>query len=86
MQKRNRFTDFKDKLMVTKGDRWGRDRLGVQDWHMHTEVYGMTGQEAPAIQHRELYLIFCDNFCGKRTDVCICKTESLCCTAEINTL
>ena len=21
----------------------GRDRLGVWDWHMHTEVYGMIG-------------------------------------------
>ena len=28
-----------------KGDRCrGRDGLGVWDWHMHTEVYGMTGQ------------------------------------------
>ena len=34
---------------------WGeRDRLGV--WgHMHTVVYGMIGQQGPALQHRELY-------------------------------
>ena len=31
--------DFKNKLMVTKGERWGvGDRLGIWDWHMHTEV------------------------------------------------
>ena len=45
----NRLTDFENKLIVTKGDkcREGRDGLGVWDWHMHTEVYGMTGQRRP---------------------------------------
>ena len=33
---------------------------------MHTEVYGMIGQWVPAVQHRELYPVFCDNLCGKR--------------------
>ena len=41
LQKRNRFTDFENKLMATKGNGLGRDRLGVWDWHMHTVVYGM---------------------------------------------
>ena len=27
----------------------GRDGLGVWDWHMHTEVYGMIGQWGPAV-------------------------------------
>ena len=27
----------------------GRDVLGVWDWHMHTEVYGMIGQQEPAV-------------------------------------
>ena len=32
------------------GEGWGgRDGLGVWDWHMHTEVYGMTGQQGPAV-------------------------------------
>ena len=37
--------------MVTKEDRWwvGRDGLGVWDWHMHTEVYGMIGQQELAV-------------------------------------
>ena len=32
------------------GDR--RDGLGVWDWHMHTEVYGMIGQQGPAVEQR----------------------------------
>ena len=27
--------------------RW-REGLGVLDWHMHTVVYGMIGQQGPA--------------------------------------
>ena len=42
-----------------------RDELGVWDWHVHTEIYGMIGQWGPAGQHREPYPIFCDNLCGK---------------------
>ena len=38
----------------------------VWDWHMHTEVYGMTGQQGPAVEHRELYPGFCHHLCGKR--------------------
>ena len=49
MQNRNRLTAFENKFMVTKGDRRGRDGLGVWDWHMHTEVYGMIGQWEPAV-------------------------------------
>ena len=30
-----------------KGAVW--DELGVWDWHMHTKVYGMTGQQGPAV-------------------------------------
>ena len=47
---RNRLTDLENKLLVTKGDRWGsgKDGLGVWDWHMHTEIYGMTSQWGPA--------------------------------------
>ena len=52
--------------MIIKGDRCGRrDELGVWDWHMHTEVYGMIGQWGPA---RELYPIICDNLYGKESE------------------
>ena len=40
---KNRLTDF-EKLLVTKGL-----GLGVWDWHMHTEIYRMTGQKRPAV-------------------------------------
>ena len=55
-------------LMVTKEDRWRgrRDCLGFLDLHMHTELYGMIGHWGPAVYHRELYPVFCDNLCGKR--------------------
>ena len=55
-----------------------------------TLIHGMDGQWGPAVEHRELYSIFCDNLYRKRTwkrmDTCICIFESLCCTAEIKTL
>ena len=35
------------------------DGLGALDWHLHTVVYGMTGQQGPAVAHRELYATFC---------------------------
>ena len=49
LQSRNRVTDF-EKLMVTKADRLGdgRDGLGVWNWDMYTDVYGMTVQWGPA--------------------------------------
>ena len=44
----------------------GRDGLGVWDWHRHTEVHGMIDQWGPAVEHRELCPVFCDNLHGKR--------------------
>ena len=38
-------TVFENKLMISKGDSWGRAGLGVGDLHMHREVYGMIGQQ-----------------------------------------
>ena len=42
--------DF-EKIMVTKGASGvcGKNGLGVWDWHMHTEIYGMIGQQGPAV-------------------------------------
>ena len=67
MQNGNRIIDFEGKLTVTKGDKWGwGDGQEVWDWHVHTEVYGMTGQQVPAVGQGELYPIFCDHLRGKR--------------------
>ena len=56
---------------------------------MHTVIYGMTGQQGPALQQRELQPIFCDNLhrkeSEKKPDVCTCITASLRWGAEIIT-
>ena len=66
----------------------GKEKLGVWDWHIHTTIFKTDNQQGPTIQHRELCSLFCNNLNGKRiwkrTDTCICITESLCCTAETN--
>ena len=53
-------------------------------WYMEWLASG-----GPAVEHRELYPIFCDNLyekrIWKRIDMGICITESLCCTAEMIT-
>ena len=36
-----------NKLMDTDG--WKRNGLGVCNWHMHTEIYGMIGQQGLAV-------------------------------------
>lgn len=63
VQNRNRSTDFENNLNGYQrgqvGDGW--DGLGVWDWCVHTEVYEMTAPWGPALQHRELYPISCDN-------------------------
>ena len=85
-----RLTDFeKEPMSCQKGQVGrGRDGLGIWDWHMHTDIYRMIGQQGPVIQHREVYPIFYDNLCGqriwKRMDVYIHITESLYCTAELS--
>ena len=39
LQNRNRVTDVENKLMVTKGEGGGRDKLWDWDWHTHTTIY-----------------------------------------------
>ena len=76
--------------MVTKGQVGGRDGLGVWDWHVHIEVYGIIDHQGSAVEHRELHPIFYDNLYGqriwKRTDVCTCMTALLHRTAEMTQL
>ena len=33
-----------------------------------TIIYGVIGQQGPAVQHRELYPIFCDPLYGKKPE------------------
>ena len=48
----------KKKLMVTKGERQGRnDKLELWNEQIHTIIYKIDKQ-GPTIQHRKLYLIY----------------------------
>ena len=39
----------------------GRDSQGAWDGHGHTAVFNMENQQGPAVQHRELCSILCNN-------------------------
>ena len=61
--------------MVTKGETLGRkDTLGTWDWHIQTTLYGIGNWQGPAIQHREIYSILCNNLHGKkRMNIYMCN-------------
>ena len=60
---------------------------------VQTHIFRMDKQQGPTISHRELYPISMISHNGKNirmcmyvcTHTCVCITESLCWTAEINT-
>ena len=35
--------------MVTKGERWGRDKLGIWEEHIHTTIYKIEKQQGPTV-------------------------------------
>ena len=37
------------------------NRLGVWDWHVHTAIFKTDNQQGPAVEHRELCSILCNN-------------------------
>ena len=39
--------------MVTKGERVGRDKLGIQDEQIKTTIFKIHKQQGPTVQHRE---------------------------------
>ena len=43
LQKRNRFTDIENKLLVAKGDKSRGGTEGLWDWYMHTIAHGVDG-------------------------------------------
>ena len=61
-----KLTDFEKNLWLPKRTGGGgRGWTGVGIGNMLIEVYGMTGQQGPAVEHREFYPAFCDNLSGK---------------------
>ena len=74
--------------MVAKGaEGWEREGLGVWVEQRQTIIHGMDEEQGPAVEHRELDSIPCDKPQWERIRkrIYIRVTESLCCTAEMNT-
>ena len=57
---------FKINLQLPKGTGW----LRGGDWGLELAYAccGVTGQWRPAVQHRELYPIICDNLCEEESE------------------
>ena len=84
---RNRLTDIENKLMVTKGERGlERDKLGVWDQQIQATIYKVNKVLLYSTGNYTQYPV--TNHNGKEYEkeyLCICITESLCCTPETNT-
>ena len=46
---------------------------GGWDWHMHAVLDGPNDTWGPAVQHRELYPVFCDHPGGKDSKKSRCE-------------
>ena len=77
---RNRDADLENRY-VNRG--WGKgekDNLGDQDQYIYTTMYKIHSQLEPAIKHRKLILVLCDDLDGwdggqegsPRGSVCVC--------------
>ena len=87
----------KQTLQTLKTDLWlpkGKRECGERDksgdgMNIHTLLYMRDDQQKPTVQHKKFYPIFWDNLYEKRIlermNICVCVTESLCCTPETNT-
>ena len=53
-------SDIENRLVVAKGEGWGRDGVGVCGQKMQASIYKMDKQQSPTVQHRELYSVSCD--------------------------
>ena len=83
LQNRKRLTDLKSELIIAGK---GRESYQVWDGHVHTAIFKMDNQQGPAVQHMELWSMFCGSLHGRgvwgRVDTGICVAESLCCSPE----
>ena len=51
---------LKTNLWLPK-EKWVGNKLGVWDQQIQTTVYKIDKQQGPAVQHRELYSVYCNN-------------------------
>ncbi len=70
-----------------EGEGLGEGRTGVWDEQMQSTIERMGERQGPAVEPRELYSSSRDQLVEKKKkkDTNTCITESVCCTAEINT-
>ena len=87
LQSKNRLIDIENVLWLPKGKGWGRNKLGVRDWHVHTTIYKIINRDIlySTVNSTQYSVV---TYMGKESeqkrDICICVTESTCCTPEIN--
>ena len=84
---KQRVTDAEDKLMVTRRERGGRII-----WKIRIDIYTLLYIKqitSKGLLYSTRNSIFYNNLYGERilksVDICICITDSLCCTPEMNT-
>ena len=72
--------------MVTKGQRWGRDKLGVWDEQipLYTKYINNKDLLHSSTGNYIQYLVITYN--RKESEKNMCITESLCCIPETNTI
>ena len=73
LQNRNWFKTSENKLMVTRGERGGRDKVGFEDQQIHNTIYKINRQQGPTVWHRELYSVPCISIIAKslKKNICI---------------
>ena len=71
---------YRNKLVDTSGEKEEeKNKIGLGDLEVQVTIYKMDKQEGYIVQHREMQLLFCNNF-----KWCIIhkNIESACCTPE----
>ena len=73
-------------LWLLGGQDGGRNRQGVWDGHVRTDIFKMNNQQGHIVWHMGLCSMLCGNLSGRgiwgRMDTCVCMTESICYSLE----
>ena len=84
LQGRSRGTDIENKRVDTKGGKWREGGGGGgKNWEIGIDIYTLICIKW--ITNKNLLYKKINKIQKKRMDICICITESLCCTPETNT-
>ena len=55
LQNRGRLINIENKLMVTKGKKWRRDKLGIWEQHIHITIYKTDKQQGPCLAQGTIF-------------------------------